>query len=143
MKKPIRLFTLLLATVSITACAKHADEIPAQYISPLQYQSYECDQLATEMLIVSRRTSDLAAQVDKTASNDTAQMTVGLILLWPTLFFLDGDTPQAQEYARLKGEFDALEKVSIQKNCKIKVERPVIPDPEKEEVRTEKKRVVR
>ncbi len=47
------------------------------------------------------------------------------------LFFLDGDTPQAAEYARLRGEFDALEKASIQKNCGLKIERPKMPEPPK------------
>lgn len=75
-----------------------------------------------EMATISRRVSDLAAQVDKTASDDSAQMAIGLVLFWPTLFFLDGDTPQAQEYSRLKGEFEALEKAAIQKKCSIKVE---------------------
>lgn len=51
-------------------------------------------------------------------------MTVGLILFWPALFFIDGDTPQAQEYARLKAEFDALEQAAIQKECGLKIDRP-------------------
>jgi hypothetical protein len=41
-------------------------------------------------------------------------MALGLILFWPSLFFLDGDGPEAQEYARLKGEYEALEVASIQ-----------------------------
>ena len=40
-----------------------------------------------------------------------------MILFWPTLFFLDGDSSASVEYARLKGEREALEKVAIQKNC--------------------------
>ena len=47
-------------------------------------------------------------------------MGVGLILLWPVLFFLEGgDDPRATEYSRLKGERDAVEKVSVQKKCGI------------------------
>ena len=42
------------------------------------------------------------------------------ILFWPTLFFLEGgDGPQAQEYARLKGERDAIGKVAVVKKCAI------------------------
>ena len=45
-------------------------------------------------------------------------MAIGLVLFWPTLFFLEGgDGPEAAEYARLKGEVDALEGVAIQKQC--------------------------
>ena len=125
MKKSI----LLLTVASLAACAKHTNEIPSQYISPMQYNGYSCKQLQAEMQIVSRRVSELGGQVDKTASDDSAQMAVGLVLFWPALFFLDGDTPQAVEYGRLKGEFDALEKASIQKNCGFHIERPVIKKP--------------
>ena len=47
-----------------------------------------------------------------------AQMGVGLVLFWPTLFFLEGgDGAEAAEYARLKGERDALEQAYTQKKC--------------------------
>ena len=74
--------------------------------------------LAEETVRVQRRVDNLQASLKKTASDDAAQMGVGLILFWPALFFLEGgDGPQAQEYARLKGEAEALERVSIQKRC--------------------------
>lgn len=118
--------TCFMLGLSLSACAKSSAEIPAQYISSAQYSSYSCRQIESEMQVLSRRVSELGGQVDKTASDDAAQMAVGLILFWPTLFFLDGDTPQAAEYARLKGEFDALEKAAIQKDCRITVERPAV-----------------
>jgi hypothetical protein len=114
---------LVALCIGLGACASSKEDIPTQYVSPLQYSSYKCSQIEMEMQMVSRRVSELAGEVDKRASNDSAKMGVGLILLWPTLFFLDGDGPQAVEYGRLKGEFEALEKAAIQKNCKIKIER--------------------
>jgi hypothetical protein len=45
-------------------------------------------------------------------------MGVGLLLFWPTLFFLEGgDDVRAGEYARLKGEKIALEDASTMKKC--------------------------
>ena len=71
-------------------------------------------------------------QLDKKASNDTTQATVGAVLLWPVLFFLEGgDGPQAVEYSMLRGKFDALEEVSIRKKCGIDFPRTT-PEPEKE-----------
>ncbi len=62
----------------------------------------------------------LHAQLKSTADADAAQMGIGLVLFWPTLLFLEGgDGPEAQEYARLKGERDAIEAVSIRKKCGI------------------------
>jgi len=115
MKKTIAIMSIVLLG---SACAKKSSEITPMYVSPLQYSDYSCKQLAQEMGTISHRVSELAGAVDKTANNDAIQMGVGIILFWPTLFFLDGDGPQAQEYARLKGEFDALERSRIQKKCK-------------------------
>lgn len=130
MKGTIRQTTVLVACVGVlSACAKHTHEIQAQYVSPLQYNSYKCSQIESEMAMVSRRASELGGQVEKTASDDEIQMGVGLVLLWPVLFALDGNNPQAAEYGRLKGEFEALEKAAIQKNCKIKVEPIVVKKP--------------
>ena len=43
-------------------------------------------------------------------------MAVGLLLFWPALFFLEGgDGPEAAEYARLKGQYEALRTVAVQR----------------------------
>jgi len=65
---------------------------------------------------VSRRSGELYNSLKSESSKDTAQMTVGLILFWPTLFFLEGgDGPEAAEYARLKGQYEALRTVAVQR----------------------------
>lgn len=130
MRHPFFKVGFISSCAVLSACADSTKDIPAQYVSPLQYNAYTCSQIEQEMASVARRVSEVGGQVEKTASNDSARMGVGLILFWPTLFFLDGDTPQAAEYGRLKGEFDALEKAAIQKNCNIKIERPVVPQPQ-------------
>ena len=108
--------------LTISACATQPEEISAAYVSPLQYQNYNCDQIRMELSRVTRQASDLHGNLKKSADNDEAQMAVGLLLLWPTLFFLEGgDGPQAQEYARLKGERDALEQSAIQKSCSVEI----------------------
>ncbi len=112
--------SIILTLGFIAGCASQPDEISTVYVSELQYQKYDCEQLMEESSRVSRRASDLHGQLKKTADDDAVQMGVGLILLWPTLFFLEGgDGVQAQEYARLKGEKEAIEKISIQKKCGI------------------------
>jgi hypothetical protein len=109
-----------MASVALTGCATSPDKIAAQSVSTLPYEQYNCKQLGAEVDRVTRRASELNGSLQKTASNDTAQMAVGMILFWPALFFLEGgDGPEAAEYGRLKGERDALEKVAIQKECGI------------------------
>lgn len=108
----------LLTVVSLTACATHPDRIPVSYASPIQYQDYNCTQISGELQRVSRRVDDLQGSLAGKASGDAWQMGIGLVLFWPALFFLEfGDGPEAQEYGRLKGERDTLEKTAIQKEC--------------------------
>jgi len=107
----------LLALATLSACASHTHEIPASYVIPLQYQDYSCKQLSAELQRVSSRAEQVASDVNKNADGDSAAMAAGLILFWPALFFIDGDSPQAQEYGRLKGEYEAIEKTAIKKSC--------------------------
>ena len=123
----------VLTALVLAGCASDPGKISTQYVSELQYQSYTCNQLAMESRRVSARTSELYGRVKKLADNDQAQMAVGLILLWPTLFFLEGgDGPEAAEYGRLKGEAEAIERAAITKNCSDKMERWTPPKPKKE-----------
>jgi hypothetical protein len=46
-------------------------------------------------------------------------MGVGLVIFWPSLFFIGGDKVNAAQLAHLKGEMDAIQQVSIQKQCGI------------------------
>jgi len=109
-----------VAALTLSACATHPDKIGAASISTMSYQKYNCNQIASEADRVSRDMNTLYGQLKKTADNDGAQMAVGMVLFWPALFFLEGgDGPQATEYAKLKGEMDALEDVAILKECDI------------------------
>ena len=124
MPKNLILFTTFLV---LAGCAKHADEIPTSYVPSVMYDSYTCKQLQMEAIRVSRRTSDLQYRIEDNAEGDDGAMALGLILFWPALFFIDGDKPETYEYARAKGEMDAIETASVQKECGFKVVRPPVP----------------
>jgi hypothetical protein len=113
-----KFITFTLSVFLLTACADSSDKIKASYVSPLQYSDYSCSQIRAEIGRVGRKMSEAAGVQDKTASNDSAAMGVGLVLFWPALFFID-NTDNRVEVARLKGEFDALEQAAIQKNCTV------------------------
>ena len=117
----VKLGSLLL----LVGCASNPNKIPASYVSPFKYKAYDCDQIIVEMDYVSKRTVRLFNSLEKDHKNDQAQMGVGLLLFWPTLFFLEGgDGPEAAQYADLKGEFEALRQASVQKRCEIEMESP-------------------
>jgi len=131
MKKLLLLPSLLI----LAACGSHSHEIPAAYVSPMEYADYSCKQLSAEMARVSRKANNLAGDIDKNADGDAVAMGAGLVLFWPALFFLDGDHPAQAEYAQLKGRMDALEEVNVKKDCGI-----VMKIPEPEPVATEPKK---
>ena len=118
----IKSFVVLLLVTFLVGCATAPEKLGTTYVSPLQYKDYTCDQIGMEMQRVSRKVAELRGTLAKDASNDAAQMGIGLILFWPALFFLEGgDGVNASQYSHLKGEFEALEQIAIQKECGIKI----------------------
>ena len=63
------------------------------------------------------RVTALGGRLDEAASNDKMLMGAGLLIFWPALFALGGTKEQEAEYARLKGESDAVTQSMIQKKC--------------------------
>jgi hypothetical protein len=108
---------VLSAGLILGGCATSSDKIATTYVSPMQYQSYDCDQLAIEGMRVNQRVMTLQAQVDKAAANDKALTGVGMILFWPALFALGGNQQQEAEYGRLKGEYDSMQQAAVVKKC--------------------------
>lgn len=108
----------LILVVALAGCAKNSTEIQSSYVSPLQYDDFSCSQIKSEIGRVGRKMNEVAGVQDKTASDDSVAMGVGLILFWPALFFIDS-SDQHVELARLKGEFDALEQSAVRKDCAV------------------------
>lgn len=103
----------------LTGCATASSGIATAYVSPMQFQSYDCQQVSGEMQRISVRVNQLAGRLDKAAENDKALVGVGVLLFWPALFALGGTKEQEAEYARLRGEYDALQKVGNEKKCSM------------------------
>jgi hypothetical protein len=118
-----------LIALTVMGCASSSDEVGTIYISPLQYQQYSCQQIAQEADRVSRRAAELAGVQDSKASSHAVMTGVGIVLFWPSLFFIKGDGQTAAELGRLKGEFEALEKASIEKNCGLQFRPQPQPKP--------------
>jgi len=99
------------------ACSTASKDITAAYVSPMQYQSYDCQQLNAESQRIQSRYQELGGRLDQAASNDKTLVGVGMILFWPALFALGGTKQQEAEYSRLKGEYDAVQQTSVQRRC--------------------------
>lgn len=109
---------LFVAMAAMTAgCATPTHKISASYASPMMFQSYTCEQLAAETYRIASRLNQLGVDVDKQAKQDKWAMGVGLVLFWPALFMVDGDKGAQSEYARLKGEYEAIQQAASLKDC--------------------------
>ena len=117
MKKLSPLVTLMVATLLLAGCAHSANEITADYVSPLEYDHYNCKQLHKELKRVSTKVRQLSYKVDRKAKNDQIKTTIGVLVFFPTLFFLDGNSPEARQYAQLKGQYKAISDAMQAKKC--------------------------
>lgn len=107
-----------LAALFMGACATDPEDLGTTRISPIMYRHMDCDQLAMEGSRVARRETILFNSLEKTANTDAWQLGVGIVLLWPVLFGLEGgDGAEAAEYSLLKGERDAIEQAAILQKC--------------------------
>lgn len=104
-------------SVALMGCATASKNIATASVSPMQYQSYDCDQLGSEIQRLNLRVNQLGGRLDEAATNDKYLMAAGLIVAWPILFALGGTKHQEAEYARLKGEYDAVEQAAVLKKC--------------------------
>ncbi|MGE4129477.1 MAG: hypothetical protein AB7E80_15050 [Hyphomicrobiaceae bacterium] len=51
------------------------------------------------------------------AFDDAVATGFAIVLFWPEAFLVGGNDQTTAELARLRGEFDAIEHATIQKNC--------------------------
>ena len=102
----------------LAGCAAQPDNVEAQYISTARYSAFDCEQVSMELERVSARVFEVTGNQQDAADGDAVATGVGLILFWPALFFLAG-SDHSDELGRLKGEYEALEKVAIEKKCDI------------------------
>lgn len=112
-----KIIATALIPVFLAACATAGKDVTATYVSPVQFNTYDCDQIRQEMLRTQGRANQLSGRLDEAASNDKAIVGVGMILFWPALFALGGTKQQEAELSRLKGEYDALSAASVSKKC--------------------------
>ena len=120
-KNPIN---IALLSLILLGCASSSKEIGTTHVSPIIYQHLDCMQIALEAQRVIQQITLLGGQVDEKAQRDAVATGVGIVLFWPALFFIRGDGAEAAEYSRLKGEYEALQKMAIQKRCD-----PILPAP--------------
>src|SRR5580700_1168297 len=104
----MKAMAVIACASALGGCATRAENIPAAYVSPIQYQTYSCAQLQEEAARVSARAAAASGAQDQKATSDAVATGVGVVLFWPALLFIKGDAGSAQEISQLKGDMDAI-----------------------------------
>src|SRR6476619_711387 len=116
-------FFPLVAASLLAACASKSSEVTSAYVSPIMYQSYNCQQLGMEAQAVSAKAAQLSGAQDQKRTNDQVATAVAVVVFWPAAFLVGGDGQVAAQLAQLKGQMNAIEQASIQKRCGIQFQR--------------------
>ena len=108
----------LAAALVVAGCTTSPQNIKPAYVPAAQYQNYDCKQIETELASLYARGDQVRSKISGNAAVDAAAVGVGL-LFWPALFFLAGGGDDKEEYARIKGEYEALQQTGTDKQCGI------------------------
>jgi thiamine biosynthesis protein ThiC len=124
-----RVVSAASAALMVAGCASKASDIAPSYVSPIQYDAYNCQQLAEEAQRISAHAAEAAGAQDSQATRDAVATTAAIVVFWPAAFFVGGDKQNAAELARLRGEMDAIEQTSIRKKCGIQFRQAAAASP--------------
>ena len=109
--------SIFVLTMVLSACATHPDKIDPMVQPTTVYNEWTCERISLALI---GNENELKRYVDNQQSKrtwDNVKMTAGLVLFWPTLFFIDGDGYDANKIAELRGEREALQKVAERERC--------------------------
>jgi hypothetical protein len=124
-----RVVSAASAMLLLAGCASKSSDIAPSYVSPMQYDAYNCQQLAEEAQRISAHATETAGAQDSQATKDAVATTAAVVVFWPAAFFVGGDKQNAAELARLRGEMDAIEQTSIRKKCGIQFRQAAAESP--------------
>lgn len=115
----LRFASACAGVLVLAGCVRSPESITAHYVSHVQYQSLECEQIAEEQARVAAKLAEVSALQQENANADVALVAVGMLVFWPALLAMPATTDRKEEIGRLKGEYEALERLAIRKGCPL------------------------
>ncbi|GEM_PF-3434731 len=119
MYRPVTSLVFVIAILLLLpGCVTSPESNSASFVSPSQFQTYNCDELLRETERIQNRVSELIGKPsDTTPANNKWILGADLSLSWAALFALGGTKEQEAEYLQLKSEYDAIQQWAIMKQC--------------------------
>jgi len=119
------LFFISIISISVffIGCASKTLDLkpkePSQTIIQ-EFESFNCNQIDKKILFLEKKAKRLARIQNDDARTDRVIIASGWILYGIPYFFLNGDSENAKEFENVLGKKEALENISIVKNCNFK-----------------------
>ena len=106
-----------VALLALAGCATRAVDVAPAPANPADFATWDCTRIADEQDDVQQRAADVAYAVDERAGNNIMALGVGIAVFWPAILAMRPAGPEAQDLARLKGRFEALQVAARLKAC--------------------------
>jgi hypothetical protein len=107
----------LLLPLLLSGCATRSVDVPPRPTSTAQFAGWPCERLDDEQDAVQQRAAQVAYEVDARVGANIVAVGLGVTVFWPALLAMRPDGPEAEELARLKGRFEALNLARQQQTC--------------------------
>lgn len=104
-------------SVFLAGCAPRPENVEASYVPTSTYSNRSCREIVSERNDIVRQVEATSAQQKKKADNDAVATGVALVLFWPAAFFIGAKGDKSAKLAGLKGHYNALTTVGVQKKC--------------------------
>ena len=114
--KTIALAGALGMTILLSGCGSVSSQnVIAESVSGYKFNKMSCSDLEFEMDYLQRAARTAAGVVDTVKATQDGKDAIAFLFFWPALFLTDDNKPQAAELARLKGEFEAANRIYSRK----------------------------
>lgn len=112
-------YAVIAAVLSVAACAPRTHEIQSSYVSPKEYSDYSCEQLATERAALLVKAKEIGDLQEENAEADSVFVAGFLIVSMPLIIGTAFTKDRAEEFAMLKGKYEAVDRAQHEKQCEL------------------------
>ncbi|MDX5492604.1 MAG: hypothetical protein LPK86_03765 [Alphaproteobacteria bacterium] len=107
------------ASFVLSGCAQRTGQIQSAYVSPKEYSEYSCEELETERVSILKQAKEIGDLQEQNADADAAFVAGFLLVSMPLLIGTAFTKGRADEFALLKGKYEAVDRAQYEKNCNV------------------------
>jgi hypothetical protein len=115
---------IVSVAIALTGCATAPKDIVADSVSPSKFQTFDCDNLRKESDANLAKAGEVAERLGRFKPPKNADETYNYVAGWAFFWWMMPFVQlyinsKEQEYARMKGEYEALQQAADLKQCPV------------------------